>query len=147
MTIREIGRPGDLGWVVQAHGELYDRELRLNASLGSLKFREPRSVCRPVAMALPTRSPRARLLWAGLAIVLLLTTSVTMMLGGTDFAALFVETISVFWGFVAGLADVIRVVLAAFGPALLIALAAGAFVDLVMLAVYLSVTRRRAREV
>ena len=25
-TIRELGQPGDLGWVVQAHGELYDRE-------------------------------------------------------------------------------------------------------------------------
>ena len=26
VTIREVGRPGDLGWVVQAHGELYRRE-------------------------------------------------------------------------------------------------------------------------
>ena len=26
VTIRELGRPGDLGWVVQAHGEIYDRE-------------------------------------------------------------------------------------------------------------------------
>ncbi|MFC0622950.1 GNAT family N-acetyltransferase [Kribbella deserti] len=26
MQIRRIGRPGDLGWVVQAHGELYARE-------------------------------------------------------------------------------------------------------------------------
>lgn len=26
VTVRELGRPGDLGWVVQAHGELYDRE-------------------------------------------------------------------------------------------------------------------------
>ena len=23
VTIRELGRPGDLGWVVMAHGELY----------------------------------------------------------------------------------------------------------------------------
>jgi anti-sigma factor RsiW len=125
---------------------LYERELRLNASLGSLALDEPRSVCRGVAMALPTRSFRARLLWAALAVVLLFTTSVTLMLGGTNLAALFVEAMSVFWGFVAGLADVIQVVFAAVGPALLVALAVGAFVDLVVVAVYLSVSRRRARE-
>jgi hypothetical protein len=126
--------------------ELYESELRLNASLGSLAFEESRSVCRGVAMALPTRSLRARLLWAGLAVVLLLTTSVTMMLGGINPAALAVETISVFWGFVAGLADVVRVAFAAVGPALLVALALGAFVDLALVTVYLSVSRRRARE-
>jgi predicted anti-sigma-YlaC factor YlaD len=126
---------------------LYERELRLNASLGSLDFEQPRSVCRGVAMALPTRSFRARLLWAGLAVVLLLITSVTMMLGGMNFAALFLEAASVVWGFVSGLADVIRVVFVAVGPALLVALAVGSIVDLVMVAVYLSVSRRRAREV
>jgi GNAT superfamily N-acetyltransferase len=26
MSVRELGRPGDLGWVVMAHGELYTRE-------------------------------------------------------------------------------------------------------------------------
>jgi hypothetical protein len=97
-------------------------------------------------MALPTRSLRARLLWAVLALALLLTTSVTMMLGGINPAALAVETVSVFWGFVAGLADVVRVAFAAVGPALLVALALGAFVDLALVAVYLSVSRRRARE-
>ena len=127
--------------------DLYEKELRLNASLGSLAFEEPtRSVCRGVAMALPTRSLRARLLWAGLAVVLLLVASTTLMLGGTNPAALAVETISVFWGFVAGLADVVRVAFAAVGPALLVALTLGAFVDLALVAVYLSVSRRRARE-
>jgi hypothetical protein len=127
--------------------KLYERELRLNASLGSLDFEQPRSVCQGVAMALPTRSLRARLLWGGLAVVLLLIASMTMMLGGTNFAAFFLEAASVFWGFVAGLADVTQVVFAAVGPVLLVALAVGAIVDLVMVAVYLSVSRRRAREV
>jgi anti-sigma factor RsiW len=126
---------------------LYERELRLNAFLDSLAFDEPRSVCRGVVMALPTRSIKARVLWAGLAVALLLTTSVTLMLGGTNFAALFVEAMGAFWGFVAGFADAIQVVFAAAGPALLAALAVGALVDLVIAAVYLSVTRRRAREV
>jgi hypothetical protein len=53
---------------------------------------------------------------------------------------------SVFWGFVAGFADVIRVAFAAIGPVILIVLAVGALVDLVLAAVYLSVFRRRARE-
>jgi anti-sigma factor RsiW len=127
--------------------KLYERELRLNASLGSLDFEQPRSVCQGVAMALPTRSLRARLLWAGLAVVLLLIASMTMMLGGTNFAAFFLEAASVFWGFIAGLADVTQVVFAAVGPVLLVALAVGAIVDLVMVAVYLSVSRGRAREV
>jgi hypothetical protein len=125
---------------------LYERELRLNASLGTLEFEETKSVCRGVAMALPTRSTRARLLWAGLAVVVLLTTSIAMMFSGTNLAVFAVDAMNVFWGFVASFADVIQVVFAAIGQALLVALAIGAFVDLVIAAVYLAVSRRRARE-
>ncbi len=126
---------------------LYERELRLNASLCSLEFEETDSVCRGVAMALPTRSTKARLLWAALAVVVLLGTSLAMMLYGTNLAVLFIDAMNVFLGFVAGFADVIQVVFAAIGQALLIVLAIGAFVDLVIAAVYLGVSRRRAREV
>jgi predicted membrane metal-binding protein len=97
-------------------------------------------------MALPTRSARARLLWAALAIVLLLATSIATMLYGANLAVLFIDAMNVFLGFVAGFADVIQVVFAAVGPALLIILAIGAFVDLVLATVYLAVSRRRARE-
>ncbi|MDQ3942497.1 MAG: zf-HC2 domain-containing protein [Actinomycetota bacterium] len=126
---------------------LYERELRLSASLGSLEFEEANSVCRSVAMALPTRSTKARLLWAMLAVVLLLMASVAMIFFGTNFAVLVVDAMNVFWGFVAGFADVIQVVFAAIGQALLIALAIGAFVDLAIAAVYLGVSRRHTREV
>jgi hypothetical protein len=143
---RELGVRAHLR-VCRGCRALYERELRLNASLGSLAFEEPRSVCRGVAMALPTRSIGTRLLWASIAVVLLLTASGTLLLGGTNFAALFVEAMSVFWGFVAGFADVIQVIFAATGPTLLVALAVGALVDLVIAALYLSVSRRRAREV
>ena len=125
---------------------LYESELRLNASLGSLDFEQPRSVCPGVAMALPTRSLRARLLWAGLAVVLLLITSLTLMLGGSHFATSFMEAVSFFWGFVSGMADVIQVVFAIVGPVLFVALALGAVVDLAIAAVYLAVFHRRARE-
>ena len=86
-------------------------------------------------MALPTRSTKARLLWAVLAVFLLLT-SVAMIFFGTNIAVLLIDAINVFWGFVAGLADVIQVVFAVTGQALLIALAIGAFVDLVIAAIY-----------
>jgi anti-sigma factor RsiW len=130
----------------EACRSLYERELQLNASLGSLDFEQPRSVCRGVAMALPTRSVRARLLWAVLAVVLLLTASAAMLLEGSNLAALVIETAGVFWGFVAGMADVVQVVFAVVGPVLLVALAVGAVVDLAIAAVYLAVFRRRARE-
>jgi hypothetical protein len=125
---------------------LYEKELRLNASLGALEFGQTHSVCRGVAMALPTRSARARLLWAVLAVVLLLAASVAMMLYGTNLALHFIEATNVFLGFVAGFADVIQVAFAAIGRALLIVLAIGAFVDLALATVYLAVSRRRARE-
>jgi Putative zinc-finger len=125
---------------------LYERELRLNASLSSLELEETNSVCRSVAMALPTRSTKARFLWAVLAVVLLLTASVAMIFFGTNLAVLVVDAMNVFWGFVAGLAEVIQVIFASIGQALLIALTIGAFVDLVIAAVYLAASRRRARE-
>jgi anti-sigma factor RsiW len=125
---------------------LYESELSLNASLGSLEFEEPPSVCRGVAMALPTRSVKVRLLWAGLAVALLLTASLALSLDGTNPVAFAVEALAVFWGFVGGGADVVRALLAAVGPALLAAFAVGAMIDLLIAAVYLSVSRRRARE-
>jgi anti-sigma factor RsiW len=125
---------------------LYQSELDLNASLGSLEFEVPRSVCRDVAMALPTRPVKVRLLWAGLAVALLLVASLALSLDGTNPVVFAVDALVVFRGFVSGSADVVRVLLAAVGPALLVALAIGALLDLIIAAVYLSVSRRRARE-
>lgn len=97
-------------------------------------------------MELPTRSVKVRLLWAGLAVAVLLTASLALSLEGTNPAVFAVEALGLFWGFVSGFADVARAILVAVGPALLVAFAVGALIDLIIAAVYLSVSRRRARE-
>jgi predicted anti-sigma-YlaC factor YlaD len=127
--------------------ELYERELELNALLRTSELAEPRSrsVCPVVAIALPTRPLKARLLWASLALILLLVASLALSLDGANPMVYAATALGVFWGVVSGFADVARTVLTAAGPILLGALAVGALIDL-FLAAFLWVARRRARE-
>ena len=126
--------------------ELYEEELQLSARMGKIEVGEARSVCREVAMALPTRLVGVRILWAGLATALLVTASVALSLDGTNPAALVVDSVGVFWGLVSGLAEVAEAFFVAVGPALLVALGIGAVLDLLIAGVVFSVSRRRAPE-
>lgn len=128
--------------------ESYEQELILSASLSDLKLAEPpcRSVCRGVAMALPTRPIRARLMWSALALALLATVVLALSLGGAIPADDAVDAVSFVWGLASGFADVTRVVLSAVWPTLLIVLAVGAVVDLCIAATVLLVKSRRVRQ-
>jgi predicted anti-sigma-YlaC factor YlaD len=125
--------------------KLYEKELELSTFLGSLELEEPRSVCPGVAMALPTRPLKARLLWSTLALALLLVASLALSLDGTPPVVFAVNALDVFWAVVSGFADVARTILVAAGPVLLAALAVGALLDLSLAAALLWMTRRRAR--
>ena len=126
--------------------KLYKEELDLNACMGALEVGEAGSVCREVAMALPTRLAGVRILWAGLATALLAAVSLALSLDGTNPAVLVVDLVGAFWGFVSGLADVAEAFLVAVGPVLLVALGVGAVLDLIIAGVVFSVSRRRASE-
>jgi predicted anti-sigma-YlaC factor YlaD len=126
-------------------GDLYEKELELNAFLCSLQLAQPRSVCPGVAMALQTRPMKTRLLLAVFASALLVVASLALSLDGVYPAVFAASALDVFWGFVAGLSELVRTVLIAAGPVLLAALAVGALLDLLLAAGLLWTTRRRAR--
>jgi GNAT superfamily N-acetyltransferase len=56
VRIRELGRPGDLGWVVQAHGEVYAAEFGWDAGFEAL-------VARIVADYAGAHDPRREAAW------------------------------------------------------------------------------------
>ena len=130
--------------------ELYEHEVKLNSYLRSADFLEGRPSCsvhKAVAMALPTRSPVARLLWAALAAVLLILAFVYLQLNGTEPVILAASVLTACWGFVSVSADVVRAVFAAAGPTVLLVLGFGGLVDLLIATAYVAVSRgRRARE-
>lgn len=127
--------------------EVYKREKRLNSCLKTLSFSEPRSVREGVAMALPTRPVKARLLWTLLAGVLLSTALFALNMNGVNPAAFVVNEMTMFWSPASMLRDLLGTVLAVAGSALLIALAVGALLDLLLAVILMTVVRRRTRQV
>ncbi len=134
--------------VCPACREVYEREVELGAFLRTADLSEPRarSVCALVAIALPTRPLKARLLWASLALVLLLLAFVALSLEGTNPLVFGSNALGTFWGVLAGLTDLVRTMLVAAAPILLLALVVGALLDLCLASVVLWTTRRRSRE-
>lgn len=128
--------------------ELYEREMSLNAFLGSVEFAElrSRSVCRGVAMALPTRPVKARLMWAVLALGLLVVALLALAVGGAQPTGFFTGLLGASWGVVVAGVEMVHTLLATAGWMMLAALMFGAIVDLIIAAAVLSLTRRRTRE-
>jgi predicted anti-sigma-YlaC factor YlaD len=130
--------------------ELYEREVDLNVYLSSLDFSRvcsSRSVCQGVAMALPTRPTKVRVLWGLLASALLVAALVSLELNGTEPVILAMAVLGTCWGLIAGSADVARAVFAAAGTTILLALALGALTDVLIALAVVAVSRgRRARE-
>jgi GNAT superfamily N-acetyltransferase len=56
VTVRPLGEPGDLGWVVKAHGEIYATEFGWDATFEAL-------VARIVADYAAARDPRREAAW------------------------------------------------------------------------------------
>lgn len=123
----------------------YEHEKKLTRGLGGTGAPEPafRSVCREVAISLPTRTAKARLSWAALAAFILLVTVVAMSLEGTSPVVPATGTLDMFLGFASLFADLSATMLAFAAPVIVIALAAGAIFDAVIAGVVYSAIRRR----
>ena len=128
--------------------ELYERERDLSACLGSLDFsRMPRgSVCQSVAMALPTRSLQARVLWGLLAGALLVAALVSLELHGREPVIPVMSILSACWGLIVGSTELTRAVFSAAGTTILLALALGTLAD-VLIALTVVFIRNRGRRV
>jgi anti-sigma factor RsiW len=127
--------------------ELYERERDLSACLGSLDFSRMRgSVCQSVAMALPTRSLRARVLWGLLAGALLVAALVSLELHGREPVIPVMSILSACWGLMVGSTELTRAVFSAAGTTILLALALGTLAD-VLIALTVVFVRNRGRRV
>ena len=127
--------------------DLYLSEVGLSRSLCSLEYAAIKSgsVPRSVAMALPTRRLRARFMWALLAASLLAVSLLALELYRSDPIAPIVDFLGMFWGFLAGAAEIARAAFEAAAPVLLVALGVGALLDLLIAAAVLTAAHRSRR--
>lgn len=124
----------------------YDREKALSESLCSVgdgSFEAPRSVCREVVMAIPTRSGRTRFVWAILALGLFFSAGAALSLDGTNPFVVASGPFEVLWSVASGFADAAMMMLSFAGPIIAVALVAGAVFDILVAGVVFSALRRR----
>lgn len=126
--------------------ELYERELDLNGFLSSMHFADfhTSTVSQTVVMSLPTRSVKARILWALLAFALLISALLAMELHGSSPLVFVMGILAMFQAFVSGFADVVQTVITIVWRELLMLLALGALVDLLIAFYILALTRQKA---
>lgn len=126
----------------------YQRDVDLNAYLSCMALSEApmHSVCRGVAMALPTRTVKARIFWAVLALGLILSSFLALFLNGVNPITAAASILRIFWSLIFGLSEAAQTFLSLAGPVILVALAVGAAVDLLIAVAVLAVARRRSRE-
>lgn len=124
--------------------QLYERDVSLNTFLGSIEFSElrSRSVCREVAMALPTRPARVRVLWGTLAVGLLVVALLALHVNGANPVTPATSVLDTFLGITSGFADVTLRLFRLAGPVILVALLIGALADVLIAAAIFSAARR-----
>lgn len=121
----------------------YEKEKALSESLCSMGDVEVPSVCREVAMALPTRSMKARFLWAALAAGIFVSAALALALNGSAPLAMASGPLEVFWGVGSGIADVAAMLISFAAPAIIVALAVGAILDILVAGFVFSALRGR----
>ncbi|MGH3090356.1 MAG: anti-sigma factor family protein [Rubrobacteraceae bacterium] len=122
------------------------REMILTEKLATdgEEFEAP-SVCREVAMALPTRPLKVRVLWAALAVAIFVSAGFALSLDGDSPLMAASDMFGAFWSTASSVADVSGMMLAFAGPVIAVALAVGLILDLLVAGVVFSAIRRTRR--
>lgn len=124
---------------------LHEREMSLSAALsgagdgdsGDSRVR----AARKVALALPTRSAAARLVWGAGAAALLAAALLSLALHAVQPISFVTDFMATCWGLTSGVSDAAGILLIVAGPTLFVALIVGAFVDALIAATLLAVAR------
>ncbi|MBX6764776.1 MAG: zf-HC2 domain-containing protein [Rubrobacteraceae bacterium] len=130
--------------------KLYEREAGLSAFLGSMRHCPPPvqrgTISRGVAMALPTRSAKARAAWSTLAAVLFVAALLDLeRTGGFELVGALTGAFNELSGLISGVAEAVHTGLSVVSWPLFVVLGVGTFVDAVIAVVVLAFVRRSRR--
>lgn len=126
--------------------EHYEKEKSLSENLSAIDgagFAETPSVCREVAMALPTRSVKTRFMWAALAVGIILSAVFALVLDGKSPFIAASGMVDALWSVASGFADMAAMIVGLAGPVIVAALVVGAVFDVLVAGVVFSAMRRR----
>lgn len=132
---------------------LYEQEMSLSEALSSPEIREGEwpgesggaqaGVSHRVAMALPTRSAAAKIMWGAGAAALFMMALISLSLHAVQPFTFITHFMGVCWGFVSGVSDAAGIILTVSGSTILIALLVGAFMDVLIAATLVVAARWR----